>query len=52
MLNTYLKKTHVVTSSGDSFGPDGEGYIRIYYASRYENINESLRRMEEAFGKK
>lgn len=47
-----LEKTHVVTSPGDAFGPDGEGYIRICYASKYEDIKEALRRMEEAFGKK
>ena len=45
-----LKKTHVVTAPGDAFGPDGEGYIRICYASKYEDIKEALRRMEEAFG--
>ncbi len=47
-----LEKTHVVTSPGDAFGPDGEGYIRICYASKYEDIKEALRRMEEAFGTK
>ena len=35
-----LEKTHVVTSPGDAFGPDGEGYIRICYASKYEDIKE------------
>ena len=47
-----LEKTHVVTSPGDAFGPDGEGYIRICYASKYENIQEALKRMEKAFGVK
>lgn len=47
-----LEKTHVVTAPGDSFGPDGEGYIRICYASKYEDIEEALRRMEAAFGTK
>ncbi len=47
-----LEKTHVVTSPGDAFGPDGEGYIRICYASKYEDIKEALRRMEKAFGTK
>lgn len=47
-----LEKTHVVTSPGDAFGPDGEGYIRICYASKYENIKEALKRMEKAFGTK
>lgn len=47
-----LEKTHVVTSPGDAFGPDGEGYIRICYASKYEQIKEALDRMERAFGTK
>lgn len=45
-----LEKTHVVTAPGDAFGPHGEGYIRICYASKYENIKEALDRMEKAFG--
>lgn len=47
-----LEKTHVVTSPGSAFGPDGEGYIRICYASKYEKIAEALQRMEQAFGTK
>ena len=47
-----LEKTHVVTSPGSAFGPDGEGYIRICYASKYEQIKEALERMEREFGKK
>ena len=44
-----LEKTHVVTSPGSAFGPHGEGYIRICYASKHEDIEEALRRMKEAF---
>ena len=47
-----LEKTHVVTSPGSAFGPDGEGYIRICYASKYEDIAEALDRMRKAFGSK
>jgi len=47
-----LEKTHVVTAPGSAFGPDGEGYIRICYASKYEQIREALDRMEKAFGRK
>lgn len=47
-----LEKTHVVTSPGSAFGPDGEGYIRICYASKYEQIEEALRRMRKVFGEK
>jgi len=47
-----LEKTHVVTSPGSAFGPDGEGYLRICYASKYEQIKEALDRMKAAFGTK
>ena len=47
-----LEKAHVVTSPGDAFGPDGEGFIRICYASKYEDIKKALLRMERAFGTK
>ena len=47
-----LDKAHVVTSPGSAFGPDGEGYIRICYASKYEDLQEALRRLEKAFGLK
>ena len=47
-----LEKTHVGTAPGSAFGDGGEGYIRICYASRYEDIDEALRRMKEAFGEK
>ncbi len=44
------EKTHVVTAPGDALGPHEEGYIRICYASKHENIKEALERMEKAFG--
>lgn len=47
-----LEKTHVVTAPGSAFGPDGEGFIRICYASKYEDIQEAISRMEKAFGTK
>lgn len=47
-----LEKTHVVTAPGSAFGDGGEGFIRICYASKYEQLAEALRRLEAAFGKK
>jgi aspartate/methionine/tyrosine aminotransferase len=38
-----------VTAPGSAFG---EGYIRICYASEYEQLCEALTRLEKAFGKK
>ena len=45
-----LEKTHVLTAPGSAFGPDGEGYLRICYASKYEQIVEALDRLKAAFG--
>ena len=47
-----LEKTHVVTAPGSAFGEGGEGYIRICYASKYEQLQQALARLECAFGKK
>ena len=47
-----LEKTHVVTAPGSAFGDGGEGFIRICYASKYEQLQEALARLEAAFGKK
>lgn len=47
-----LKKTHVVTAPGSAFGPYGEGYLRICYASKYEQISEAIERLKGAFGTK
>lgn len=47
-----LEKTHVVTAPGSAFGEGGEGFIRICYASKYEQLQQALARLESAFGKK
>ncbi len=47
-----LEKTHVVTAPGSAFGPGGEGFIRICYASSYNDLQEAIRRFEKAFGTK
>lgn len=47
-----LEKAHVVTAPGNAFGPGGEGFLRICYASDYDVLREALRRMEMAFGVK
>lgn len=40
-----LKKEKVAVVPGTAFGKDFEGYIRISYASSYENIKEALARI-------
>ncbi len=47
-----LEKSHVVTAPGSAFGIHGEGYLRICYASRHEQIEKALLRLENAFGLK
>jgi len=39
---------HVITVPGSAFGGHGEGYIRISYATAYEQLEEALDRIEKA----
>jgi len=41
-----LKKENVAVVPGTAFGPSGEGYIRISYASNLDKIKEAMVRME------
>jgi aminotransferase len=38
----------VVTVPGSSFGENGEGYLRLSYATSYEKIEEAMDRIEKA----
>lgn len=40
-----LAEEHVVTVPGAGFGSNGEGFIRLSYATSEENIREGLKRM-------
>ena len=41
-----LKKERVALVPGTAFGPSGEGYVRISYASSLSNIKEALVRIK------
>ena len=41
-----LKEARVALSPGSAFGPSGEGFVRMSYATSLENIEEGLRRIE------
>lgn len=41
-----LKKERVALVPGTAFGPSGEGYVRISYASSISNIKEALARIK------
>ncbi|MDR5694980.1 MAG: pyridoxal phosphate-dependent aminotransferase, partial [Armatimonadota bacterium] len=43
-----LTEAGVACLSGTAFGEYGRGYIRLSYANSIENIQEALRRIEEA----
>jgi len=42
-----LKKYHVAVVPGTAFGPSGEGYIRISYASSIDHLKEAVLRIEK-----
>jgi aminotransferase len=44
---TLLHEERVAVVPGNSFGPGGEGFVRCCYATSYEQIEESLHRMEK-----
>ncbi len=43
-----LEEAGVAVLAGTAFGPGGRGYLRISYATRLDNLEEALRRMEAA----
>jgi aspartate/methionine/tyrosine aminotransferase len=45
LANLLLDEAGVATLSGTSFGPGGEGYLRLSYANSVENIQEALLRI-------
>ncbi len=43
-----LEQAQVAVTPGSAFGPNGEGFIRISYATSRDNIDEGIRRIGEA----
>ena len=41
-----LEEAHVAMVPGNVFGSNGEGYVRISYASSYDNLVEACERMD------
>src|SRR5512140_2198164 len=42
-----LREEHVAVVPGNAFGPGGDGFVRMCYATAYEQIEEALLRMEK-----
>ncbi|WP_188203032.1 pyridoxal phosphate-dependent aminotransferase [Thermococcus camini] len=47
-----LKEARVAVVPGSAFGNAGEGYIRISYATAYEQLEEAMARMEKVLKEK
>jgi len=45
--NRILEDAKVIITPGSAFGPHGEGYVRFSYASKYEQIEEAMDRIEK-----
>jgi aspartate aminotransferase len=50
LADRLLSEAGVATLAGTSFGPLGEGYLRLSYANSVENIQEALNRMGTLLG--
>lgn len=46
-----LKEAHVAVTPGSTFGPAGEGHIRISYAASREELKEGMSRLRAALAK-
>jgi len=47
-----LKKAKVATIPGTEFGPGGEGYLRLSYATSYDKIEKAMDRIDKLLKKK
>jgi aminotransferase len=43
---TLLAEEEVAVVPGSAFGPSGQGFVRMAYATAYEKLEEALNRME------
>jgi aspartate aminotransferase len=46
-----LKEAHIAVTPGSTFGPAGEGHIRISYAVSRNDLREGMKRIEHALAK-
>lgn len=49
LASRLLKEGHVAVTPGRAFGPDGEGFLRISYATDEDTIVEGLGRIKRAY---
>ena len=46
LVNRILEEAHVSVAPGVDFGPGGEGFLRVSYATSMERLHEGVRRLE------
>jgi len=51
LSHRILDKAKVITIPGSAFGPHGEGFLRLSYATKYELIVKAMDRLEKLFKK-
>jgi LL-diaminopimelate aminotransferase len=51
-FDRLLREAHVVGTPGSGFGPAGEGYLRLSAFNSRESVDEAIRRIGAAFGKR
>jgi aspartate aminotransferase len=49
--NYLLDEAHIAVTAGSAFGPHGEGFIRMSFATSMENIKKGVEQMTAAIGK-
>jgi len=47
LVNRILEEAHVSLAPGVDFGPGGEGFVRVSYATALERLEEGVSRLEE-----
>jgi aspartate/methionine/tyrosine aminotransferase len=47
MAKYLLEEAKVVTVPGDAFGPSGEGFLRLSYASPMPDLTDGLERLRD-----
>jgi len=47
-VDFFFRNAGVAMVQGDSFGPSGEGYVRLSFAAAFEDLKEAVERMGKA----
>jgi len=51
LADYLLEEAGVALLAGSDFGPGGEGFLRISYATAWEQIREGIERMRQALAR-